>query len=103
MTTGKVLAPRFDQRSGETLQLPADGTAVLEADPAWTFPLSFAEVTCGDGQSVSRERIRLEDTSPFGTRKLRVPVKLDGRKWARLEVWDIATNGAFTQPVWLKE
>ena len=23
------------------------------------------------------------------------------RKWVRFEVWDVAANGAFTQPVWL--
>jgi hypothetical protein len=23
----------------------------------------------------------------------------DGRRWFRLEAWDIAANGAFTQPV----
>ena len=28
---------------------------------------------------------------------------LRGRKWIRLEVWDIAKNGAFTPPVWLEE
>lgn len=106
VTTGEVLIPSFTlngQRSGETLRLPADGTAVLEADLEWTFPLSFAEVITGDGQSVSRERIRLGDTGPFGTRRLRVSVKLAGGKWARLEVWDIAANGAFTQPVWIEE
>ena len=26
---------------------------------------------------------------------------LTGRTWVRLEAWDIAGNGAFTQPVWL--
>ena len=24
------------------------------------------------------------------------------RKWVRLEVWDIARNGAFTQPIWIE-
>jgi len=24
------------------------------------------------------------------------------QKWVRFEVWDIATNGAFTQPVWIE-
>ena len=106
VTTGEVLIPSFTldgQSSGETLNLKPDGTAMLEADLEWTFPLSFAEVISGDGQSVTRERIRLEDTGPFGTRRLRVPLKLAGRKWARLEVWDIAANGAFTQPVWIEE
>jgi hypothetical protein len=29
-------------------------------------------------------------------------VDLAGKKWARFEVWDIATNGAFTEPVWVE-
>ena len=91
------------KRSGETLKLPADGTALLEADLTWTLPLAFAEVITGDGQSVSRERIPLENTGPFGTRKLRIALKFAGRKWARLDVWDIAANGAFTQPVRIDE
>ena len=82
-TTGEVLIPCCTlngKRSGETLKLPADGTAVLEADLTWTFPLAFAEVITGDGQSVSRDRIALENTGPFGTRKLRIPPQLAGRK-----------------------
>ena len=52
-------------------------------------------------------RISVKDLSPayakgFGTRKLRLPLDLKGRTWVRLEVWDIAANGAFTQPVWLE-
>jgi len=31
-----------------------------------------------------------------------IPVDLSGQKWARLEVWDISANGAFTQPVWIE-
>ena len=34
-------------------------------------------------------------------RTLTLRPELRGRLWVRLEVWDIATNGAFTQPVWL--
>ena len=106
VTTGDVLIPNFTlngKRSGEALHRLADGMADLEADLEWTFPLAFAEVISGDGQSVSRERIPLENTGQFCTRKLRVPLKLAGRKWARLEIWDIAANGAFSQPVWLEE
>jgi hypothetical protein len=29
-------------------------------------------------------------------------LKLPKAKWFRVEAWDIATNGAFTQPVWVK-
>ena len=28
-------------------------------------------------------------------------LNLRGRKWVRFEAWDVAANGAFTQPVWL--
>ena len=130
VTTGEVLISRCTlsgKRSGETLKLPADGTAVLEADLTWTLPLAFAEVITGDGQSVSRERIPLENTldfcanmvrvfervsreriplentSPFGGRQFQVPLQLAGRQWARLEVWDVAANGTFTRPVWIEE
>jgi hypothetical protein len=27
-------------------------------------------------------------------------VKAPGWKWARIAVWDVAANGAFTNPVW---
>ena len=106
VTTGEVLIPNFtlnSKRSGEALHLPADGMAILEADLEWTFPLAFAEVISGDEKSVSRERLPLENTGQFGTRKLRIPLKFAGRKWARLEVWDVTANGAFTQPVWIEE
>ena len=26
---------------------------------------------------------------------------LKGRRWVRVEAWDVAGNGAFSQPVWL--
>ena len=49
-----------------------------------------------------RQRIDLADTESFGTRRPRLPPELKGRTWVRLEVWDIAANGAFTQPVWIE-
>jgi hypothetical protein len=103
-TTGEVLIPEFTvggQQSGQTLDTARDGRAVLEASLEWTFPLAFAEIISGDGQKVFRERIDLADTESFGTRKLRLPIELNGRTWIRFEAWDIAANGAFTQPVWI--
>ena len=106
-STGEVLLPEFTvggKASGETLGLSADAPApYLEADVRWTFPLNYAEVVSGDGKAVYRQRIDLGDTEGFGTRHLRVPLDLRGRKWVRLEVWDVAANGAYTQPVWLTE
>lgn len=103
-TTGEILIPNFTvggRPSGQTLALGKQATAWLEAEFDWTFPLAFAEIISGDGKNIFRERVDLTDTESFGTRKLRLPLKLHGRNWVRLEVWDIAANGAFTQPVWL--
>ncbi len=103
-TTGEILISRFTvggQQSGQTLKLRNNDQPVLAAELEWTFPLAFAEVISGDGETVFRPRMDLTDTGSFGTRTLRLPLDLKGRTWVRLEVWDIAANGAFTQPVWL--
>ena len=104
-TTGEVLIPNFTvggQGSGSTVTATAEAGPVLEATLEWTFPLAFAEIISGDGQEVFRQRIDLRDTEPFGTRQLRIPLEAKKRTWVRLEVWDLATNGAFTQPVWVQ-
>jgi hypothetical protein len=106
VTTGEVLIPSFTiggKEAGQTVK-PGEPSAplFLDAKLEWTFPLAFAEVISGDGEKVYRQRIDLSDTGSFGTRELHVPVPLAGRKWVRLEVWDIATNGAFTEPAWVE-
>ena len=104
-TTGEVLIPRFTiagQESGDTIAAVNGEKAVLEAQVEWTFPLAFAEIISGDGNTVRRQRINLSDTESFGTRTLHLPVDLKNQKWVRFEVWDVAANGAFTQPVWIK-
>jgi hypothetical protein len=105
VTTGEILLPRFTvggKPSGEVLKLSADAAPELIAEARWTFPLAFAEVVSGDGKRVYRERIDLSDTAGFGSRTLRLKPQLTGRRWVRLEVWDVAANGAFTQPVWME-
>lgn len=105
-STGEVLIPRLTiggKGSGETLDITQESRPVLEANLEWTFPMAFAEIISGDGKQVFRQRISLADTESFGTRRLRLPIDLKGRKWVRFEAWDIATNGAFTQPIWLVE
>ena len=37
----------------------------------------------------------------FGTKKLSIPFDATGKKWVRFSMWDVAGNGAFTQPQWL--
>jgi hypothetical protein len=96
VTTGEVLIPAFEVARSES-----DATR-LHAQVRWTFPLRFAEVISGDGARSYRERIDLTDTGAFGDKSMRYETNLKGRSWVRLEVWDVAGNGAFTQPVWLR-
>ena len=103
-TTGEVLIPTFNVNetpSGGKIAA-GDNPARVRASLEWTFPLAFAEIVSGDGTQVFRQRIELGDTRPFGKRELDVPVDLRGRKWVRFEVWDVAANGAYTQPVWIE-
>jgi hypothetical protein len=104
-TTGEVLIEDFTvngHSSGETITLPADGKCIISFKTNWTFPLNFAEVISGDGEKVYRERIDLTSTQAFGTKTFSKVLNMKGRKWVRLEVWDAAVDGAFTQTVWVK-
>jgi hypothetical protein len=104
VTTGEVLPREFTvggKVSGETLSLAEGDRPEVRATLEWTFPLRFAELVSGDGKSVVRDRVDLSDTEPFGHRALTLKPDLAGRTWVRLEAWDVAGNGAFTQPVWL--
>ncbi len=96
VTTGEVLIPEFNVE-----QPRQDAPARLHAQLHWTFPLHFAEVVSGDGKQVFRQRVDLSDTEAFGQKTLDLTLALAGRTWVRLEAWDVACNGAFTQPVWL--
>ncbi|GAB3659608.1 hypothetical protein GCM10028791_33080 [Echinicola sediminis] len=103
VTTGEVLLPSFTvngKQSGESI--PSTGTATIAAKATWTFPLNYAEIVSGDGEHVYRERIELEDTKAFGEESFQFKIDLKDRKWVRLEIWDVAANGAFTQPVWIE-
>ncbi len=105
VTTGEVLIPKFTiggKESGQTIQAPGDGALMLKTSLEWTYPLAFAEIVMGRCREIIRQRIDLRETSAFGSCELEIPVKLNGMNWARFEVWDIAANGAFTQPVWIK-
>ncbi len=104
-TTGEIVIPEFtvnDKALGEVTSLRKNGEAEVKFKVNWTFPLSYAEIISGDGNEVFRDRINLNHTTPFGEQVFKQTVKLQGRKWVRLEVWDAAVNGAFTQTVWIK-
>ncbi|KAA9356445.1 hypothetical protein [Larkinella humicola] len=105
VTTGEVLFPAFTvngKGAGETVKLPEDGKSAISLTVDWTFPLTFAEIVSGDGKAVFRERIDLTKTLPFGKQTFMFNTRLKGKKWVRVEVWDAAVNGAFTQQVWLE-
>jgi hypothetical protein len=107
-STGEVLLPHFavgGKLSGETLtRAAADRDAPLEVVAAieGTFPFACAEVVSGDGREVRRTRISLADSEAFAAREVRFSLADRGARWVRLEVWDIAGNGAFTPPVWIE-
>ena len=103
VTTGEVLIPKFsinNYESGETAL--ADDQMSLEIELEWTYPLAYIELVSGDGNSVTRQRFDVTNTKEFGSQSIATTVDLSNAKWARVEVWDIARNGAFTQPVWIK-
>ncbi|NII83836.1 MULTISPECIES: hypothetical protein [unclassified Pedobacter] len=105
VSTGEVLIPSFNvngKGAGETLKVGNSGKAKINVQLNWTFPLSFVEIVSGDGAKVYRNRINLNATQAFGKKNFSWSVNLKGRHWVRVEAWDIATNGAFTQMVWLE-
>lgn len=103
-TTGEVLIPSFTINKMQAGDLASGNLskAVVSFSLKWTFPLQFAEIISGDGVNVYRHKIELTNTLPFGTQNFTKTLNLANRKWARLEVWDAASNGAFTQTIWLK-
>src|SRR6478609_1199707 len=105
-TTGEVLIPSFTvngKTTDEPVTLNAKGNAKIFLHLNWTFPLSFIEIISGDGEQVYRDSISLNNTTAFGDKDFTFIVNLKNRKWVRVEVWDVAVNGAFTQTVWLKQ
>lgn len=103
--TGEVLLPSFsvnEKGSGETIKMEGSGKAKVKVSVDWTFPLNYIEIISGDGENISRERFDLSSTEAFGAQDFEFTIDLKNKKWIRLEVWDVAANGAFTQPVWVE-
>jgi hypothetical protein len=90
VSTGEVLIHSCEVRAGK-----------LVADLQWTFPLAQVEIVTSDGTTAKRRTVSLPATTEFGRQVFEWPLELERVKWVRCEVWDIATNGAFTQPYWL--
>lgn len=104
-TTGEILIPKFminEKTTGQSLDLDSTGLVSVNLSLDWTFPLNFIEIITGDGTEVFRERIDMNHTKAFGTEDFSFEVDLKNKKWVRLEVWDVAANGAFTQTIYLE-
>lgn len=104
-TTGEVLIPSLKINghiSGDSLQLAPNGTADIALTLNWTFPMNFIEIISGDGAKVYREKIDLADTEAFGEKTFTFKSRLAGRKWVRVEAWDVAANGAFSQTFYIR-
>jgi hypothetical protein len=92
VTSGEVLIPTYE----------VTGTGdqrTIAAEVEWTFPLDFVEVVWGDGQTTDRQIISTTDLPAFGKQRFEIPFNAAGKKWVRFAAWDVATNGAFVQPI----
>ncbi|RZL06627.1 MAG: hypothetical protein EOO89_24180 [Pedobacter sp.] len=103
-STGEVLIPELtinNKVSGEKITLDKSGSASIKMKLNWTFPMNFIEVISGDGTKVYHDKIDLSDTKAFGDKLFQFKTKLAGRTWVRVEAWDIAANGAFSQTFYI--
>jgi hypothetical protein len=96
VSTGEVLFRNWGIQGSGTKQ-------VYEADVEWTYPLDFIELVWGDGKTTGRKIIRTADSPAFGHSRFQIPFETSGKKWVRFAAWDSAGNGAFTQPVHLRQ
>lgn len=92
VTSGEVLISNYE----------VEGTGnqrTISADVEWTYPLNFVEVVWGDGKKTDRQIISTTDLPAFGKKRFQIPFDATGKKWVRFAAWDVATNGAFVQPI----
>lgn len=70
----------------------------LTAEVQWTFPLDFAEVVYGDGETTTTQVVSTKDLPPFGSHTFRIPFDATGQAQVRFAAWDSSGNGAMTMP-----
>jgi hypothetical protein len=105
VSTGEVLIRDFSvagKHPGEKVVFDQDGPAEIHADLEWTFPLNFVELVWGNGKDVDRLIVPATDTPQFAQKTFRFFQDLKGVRWIRFAAWDLAANGAFTQPVYVE-
>jgi hypothetical protein len=94
ITTGEILLP--------TTSVSAEGDRGIRVNSriSSTFPLQIAELVWGDGVHIHRQVFDLESTPAFHDHEYSWFVETPGWTWARFAVWDVAGDGAFTNPIW---
>jgi P pilus assembly chaperone PapD len=91
-TTGEVLIRNMElkrDRNGQKLSVEVE----------WTYPLEFVELVWGDGKKTGRSVVSTQDLAPFSSHRFDLPIPAKGAKWVRFAAWDIASNGAVSQPM----
>ncbi len=81
VTTGEILIHSFEAKAGK-----------VSVELEWTFPLDFVEIVSAG----KRKTIRMSETGEHGRK--RFEWEMETGAWVRVEAWDVAGNGAFTQP-----
>jgi hypothetical protein len=94
ITTGEILL--------RSASMSAEGNRGIrvKARISSTFPLRIAELVWGDGVNTHRQLIDLQSTPAFEDHEYGWLVDTPGWTWARFAVWDVAGDGAFTNPIW---
>jgi hypothetical protein len=94
ITTGEILLPSVSLS-------PAGNSGIhVDAKISSTFPLRVAELVWGDGTATHQKVIDLQTTPSFDEHQYSWQIDTPGWKWARFAVWDVAGDGAFTNPIW---
>lgn len=94
ITTGEILLP------SASISAVGDHGVRVNARISSTFPLRLAEIVWGDGTNTHHQLIDLQSTPAFDDRSYTWSADTPGWTWARFAVWDVAGNGAFTNPIW---
>jgi hypothetical protein len=93
ISMGQVLLPEVEISNASPSAIKATTRA------QWTFPLAFGEIVWGDGKETFTRTIDLSETRPFGNATFEWSIPANNWQWARVEIWDVAGDGALTNPV----
>jgi hypothetical protein len=96
ISMGEVLLPKVN------VSTASDSVITATASVQWTFPLAFGEIVWGDGNRTFTQTFSLTETRPFGSATFTWKTDAKDWKWARVAVWDVAGNGAFINPLRLR-